>query len=458
MATPSPTLASSIGDMPVARICEIGQFDGQRVQVRGWLANRRSKGKLHFLQVRDGSGIIQAVMFKGDVDEATFVQADHLLQETSLIVAGTVRKDERAASGYEIACDALLVVSAARAEYPISPKQHGVAFLMDHRHLWLRSRRQHAILRVRARIVKAIRDFFDSNGYVLVDTPIFTPNACEGTSTLFETDYHDEKAYLSQSGQLYSEATAMALGKVYTFGPTFRAEKSKTRRHLTEFWMCEPEAAFLQLEGVVDLAEDMTCAIAAAVLQDCGAELDTIDTIRSEAEEDRQLKPRREALAQVRKPFVRMDYATAIAKLQELGSDIQFGDDLGADDETTLTRLFETPIFVQRYPAEIKAFYMKRDPNDPVRSLSVDMLAPEGYGEVIGGGQREDDYDTLLAMIDKHGLPRSAFEWYLDLRRFGSVPHGGFGIGLERTVAWMCGLPHVRETIAFPRLMDRLRP
>ncbi|MSQ84563.1 MAG: asparagine--tRNA ligase [Myxococcales bacterium] len=455
---PPRHLPSSIGSLPVAYIADIGQFADQRVQLRGWLHNRRSKGKLHFLQVRDGSGLIQAVMFKGDFDDETFALADHLHQESALIVSGTVKVDARAPSGYELACDGLLVVSAAAADFPISPKEHGVAFLMDHRHLWLRSRRQTAILRVRARIVKSIRDFFDNRDYVLVDTPIFTPNACEGTSTLFETDYHDQKAYLSQSGQLYSEATAMALGRVYTFGPTFRAEKSKTRRHLTEFWMVEPEAAFMDLQGVIDLAQDLVCTIAADVLRDRSAELDLIDSIRSEAEEHRQLKPRRAALALIQKPFVQLDYAEAIEKLQALGSDIAFGDDLGADDETKLTLEYDRPIFVRRYPAQIKAFYMKRDPADPVRSLSVDMLAPEGYGEVIGGGQREDDHATLQAAITHHQLPQTAFDWYLDLRKYGSVPHGGFGLGLERAVAWVCGLPHVRETIAFPRLMDRLRP
>ncbi len=459
MTTPhSPALMQQLPDLPVAYISNIAEFDQKRVQIRGWLYNRRSKGKLHFLQVRDGSGIIQAVMFKGDVSEETFAIADHLTQETSIIVTGTVKKDERAAAGYELSCDGLHVVAAAAADYPISPKEHGVAFLMDHRHLWLRSRRQHAILKVRARIVKSIRDFFDNGGYLLVDTPIFTPNACEGTSTLFETDYHGQKAYLSQSGQLYSEATAMAFGKVYTFGPTFRAEKSKTRRHLTEFWMVEPEAAYLGLDGVMDLAEDLLCTICADVLRDCPTELDTIDSIRSEAEEHRQLKPRREALALVQKPFPRVDYGSAIAQLQSLGSDIPFGDDLGGDDETILTQKYDTPIFVTRYPAEVKAFYMKRDPGDPVRSLSVDCLAPEGYGEIIGGGQREDDHDTLVAGIRKHDLPMSSFDWYLDLRKYGSVPHGGFGLGLERTVAWVCGLPHVRETIPFARLMDRLRP
>ncbi len=455
---PSPHLPIALPDLPIATVAAIAPFDGQRVQVRGWLYSRRSKGKLHFLQVRDGTGIIQAVMFKGDVDEATFACADHLSQETSLLVSGTVRRDERAPSGYELAADGLTVVQASAADYPISPKEHGVAFLMDHRHLWLRSRRQHAILRVRARIVKSIRDFFDSNGYLLLDTPIFTPAACEGTSTLFETEYHGQKAYLSQSGQLYNEANAMAFGKVYTFGPTFRAEKSKTRRHLTEFWMVEPEAAYLNLDGVMDLAEGLMTTIAADVLRDCGAELDTIDAIRSEVEEQKQLKPRREALALIQAPFPRIDYADAVAMLHTLGSDMPYGDDLGADDETILTQQFATPIFVTRYPAEVKAFYMKRDPDRPDRALCVDMLAPEGYGEVIGGGQREDDHDTLLAAINKHQLPVEAFDWYLDLRKYGSVPHGGFGLGLERTVAWVCGLPHVRETIPFARLMDRLRP
>ncbi len=454
----SPALPLILPGLPVATISEIAQFEGQRVQVRGWLYGRRSKGKLHFLQVRDGSGIIQAVMFKGDVDEVTFEKADHLTQETSLIVTGTVRKDERSAIGYELACDGLTIVTEAHADYPISPKEHGVAFLMDHRHLWLRSRRQHAIMRVRARIVKTIRDFFDDRGFLLMDTPIFTPNACEGTSTLFETEYHGEKAYLSQSGQLYSEATAMAFGKVYTFGPTFRAEKSKTRRHLTEFWMVEPEAAYMDLDGTMDLAEDLIVTICQKVLEHCGPELDTIDSIRTEAENDRQLKPRREALALIQKPFPRVDYGDAVEKLHELGSDMPFGDDMGADDETKLTQLYDRPILVNRYPAEVKAFYMKRDPTDPVRSLSVDMLAPEGYGEIIGGGQREDDYETLRAAIEKHGLPMESFDWYLDLRKYGSVPHAGFGLGLERTVAWVCGLPHVRETIPFARLMDRLRP
>jgi asparaginyl-tRNA synthetase len=454
----SPALPIALPDLPVVRICDLAQHEGERVQLRGWLYNRRSKGKLHFLQIRDGFGVVQAVMFRGDVDDETFVRADHLSQETSLLISGTVRKDERSPLGVELACDGMQVVSVSAADYPITPKDHGVAFLMDNRHLWLRSRRQHAILRVRARINKSIRDFFDSNGYLLVDTPIFTPAACEGTSTLFETEYHGEKAYLSQSGQLYNEANAMAFGKVYTFGPTFRAEKSKTRRHLTEFWMVEPEAAFLDLEGVMNLAEDLLCTIAADVLRDCGAELDTVDSIRSEAEEQKQLKPRREALALIQKPFPRIEHSEAVRILQSLGSDIQADDDLGADDETILTQRYDTPIFVKRYPAIVKAFYMKRDPSEPNRSLSVDMLAPEGYGEIVGGGQREDDHDTLLAAINKHELPVSAFDWYLDLRKYGSVPHGGFGLGLERTVAWMCGLPHVRETIAFPRLMDRLRP
>jgi asparaginyl-tRNA synthetase len=454
----SPTLPLALPDLLVARIADIAQWSGQRVQIRGWLYGKRSKGKLHFLQVRDGSGLIQAVVFKGDVDDATFARADRLTQESSLIVSGTVKADARAPIGFELACDGVTVVHEAQPDYPISPKDHGTAFLMDHRHLWLRSRRQLAILKVRARIVKAIRDFFDSNGFLLLDTPIFTPNACEGTSTLFETEYHGQKAYLSQSGQLYSEATAAAFGRVYTFGPTFRAEKSKTRRHLTEFWMVEPEVAYMDLAGAMDLAEDLVCAICADVLRDCGPELDTVDAIRSEAEEDRQLKPRREALALVQKPFPRIDYGDAVLRLHELGSDVPMGDDFGGDDETMLTKQFDRPILVHRYPAQVKAFYMKRDPADATRALSVDMLAPEGYGEIVGGGQREDDHDTLLAGIRHHQLPEPAFSWYLDLRKYGSVPHAGFGLGLERTVAWICGLPHVRETVPFPRLMDRLRP
>jgi asparaginyl-tRNA synthetase len=454
----SPSLLLAVDGVPVARISEIGDFEGQRVQVRGWLRRRRSKGKLHFLVVRDGSAEIQAVVSKRNVSDEVFERVASLTTESSLIVTGTVKADERAPSGFELSADGVEIVHLTDDEFPISPKAHGTAFLMDHRHLWLRSRRQHAVLHVRAQIVRSIRDYFDDAGYLLLDTPIFTPAACEGTTTLFETAYHEQTAYLSQSGQLYNEANAMAFGRVYTFGPTFRAEKSKTRRHLTEFWMVEPEAAYIDLDGVMALAEGLVLKIAADVLERCGEHLDVIDSIRSEAEDERGLLPRREALAKIKGPFPRLDYAEAVERLQALGSDITFGEDLGGDDETLLTQAFDTPIFVHRYPAAIKAFYMKKDAADPVRSLSVDMLAPEGYGEIVGGGQREDDHQTLVDAIEAHGLPQEAFDWYLDLRRYGSVPHGGFGLGLERTVAWVCGVPHVRETIPFPRLMDRLKP
>jgi len=454
---PSRALVATAGDMPIARVSEIGAYEGQRVQVRGWLARRASKGKLHFLQVRDGSGQIQAVFFKGDVAPEIFEAADHLTQESAIIVTGTVRADPRSPLGFELAADGLVVVSRALGDYPITNKEHGTAFLMENRHLWLRSRRQSAILRVRARIIKSIRDYFDNNGFTLCDTPIFTPAACEGTTTLFETNYFGEKAYLTQSGQLYNEATCAALGKVYTFGPTFRAEKSKTRRHLTEFWMVEPEVAYLDIEGVMDLAEDFLCYVVEHVIDNCERELDTIDEIRDE-EEGAHVKPRVESLRCVRKPFPRIHYDGAVAQLRALGSDIPAGDDFGGDDETMLTKQYDRPIMVHRYPSAVKAFYMKQDPAQPGHAMCVDVLAPEGYGEIIGGGQREDDFDTLLNAINAHGLPLDAFGWYLDLRRYGSVPHGGFGLGVERTVAWICGLPHVRETIPFARMLEKVHP
>ena len=424
---------------------DIHDHVGERVQLNGWLYNRRSKGKLHFLQLRDGTGIIQCVVFYKDVPEATFQLADHLRQETSLSVTGEVRKDPRSPIGYELAVDGLEVLARPTREYPISPKAHGTAFLMDHRHLWLRSRRQTAILRVRAEIVSAIRDFFDSRSFVLVDAPIFTPAACEGTSTLFETDFHGQKAYLTQSGQLYMEAAAMALGKVYCFGPTFRAEKSKTRRHLAEFWMVEPEVAFLDLDRDMDLAESFVEHVVARVLEKRSAELDALgrDLAR---------------LQKVRAPFPRICYREALEILRSAGQDVSFGDDFGAEHETIIGNSFDRPVMVHRYPMASKAFYMKPDPEDPELALCVDMIAPEGYGEVIGGGQREDDLLRLEAAIDRHGLPREAFSWYLDLRRYGSVPHAGFGLGLERTVAWLCGISHVRETIPFPRMIERLTP
>jgi asparaginyl-tRNA synthetase len=425
-------------------IDEIAGYDGQEVELRGWLYQRRSSGKLHFLQVRDGTGILQCVVFRGDVDEETFLRADHLPQESSLIVRGTVRKDPRAPGGYELSVRGLVVVAEA-LPFPITPKEHGTAFLMDHRHLWIRSRRQHAILRVRAEIIRAVRDFFDSRGFTLVDAPIFTPAACEGTTTLFETDYFGQKAYLTQSGQLYMEAAALALGKVYCFGPTFRAEKSKTRRHLTEFWMVEPEVAYFTLEEDMQLAEDFLMSIVERVLERRRPELTLLERDLSKLEA-------------IRRPFLRMHYEEAIHCLRERGSDIEWGQDLGGDDETILTRDLDRPVLVHHYPAAVKAFYMKKDPTDPRLSLSVDVLAPEGYGEVIGGGQREDSLEELEAAIRKHGLPLEAFGWYLDLRRYGSVPHAGFGLGIERTVAWLCGLSHVRETIPFPRMLERLTP
>jgi len=429
---------------PWVYIEDIGRHDGQSVTLKGWLYNKRSSGKLHFLMVRDGTGILQCVVFKKDVPEDQFTIADHLPQESSLIVTGTVRKDERAPLGYELGVTNLEVVHSAE-DYPITPKEHGIAFLLDHRHLWVRSARQHAVLRIRAEVVRACREYFDQRGFVLFDSPILTPAACEGTTTLFETPYFDDKAYLTQSGQLYLEAGALAFGKVYCFGPTFRAEKSKTRRHLMEFWMVEPEVAFLDLAGDMDLAEDFVAAIVERVLTTRRRELAVLE--RDVA-----------VLERVRKPFPRITYADALALLRERGFSLEWGADFGAEEETAIATSFDRPVLVHRYPIECKAFYMKADPADPRVALCVDMLAPEGYGEIIGGGQREDDYATLQAKIRQHHLPEEAFGWYLDLRRYGSVPHAGFGMGIERVVTWLCGLPHLRETIPFPRMLERLRP
>ena len=434
-------------EAPRVYIRDIGEYVDKSVTLYGWLYNKRSSGKLHFLQVRDGTETIQAVMFKGDFDEETFKRADALPQESALKITGTVKKDDRSPIGYEIGVTALDVLSEA-ADYPITPKEHGTAFLMDHRHLWLRSSRQHAIMRVRAQIIKAIRDYFDDNAFTLIDAPIFTPSACEGTSNLFETEYFEEKAYLTQSGQLYMEAAAAAFGKVYCFGPTFRAEKSKTRRHLTEFWMVEPEVAFNDLDANIDLAEDFVVFIVARVLENCRRELQVLERDISKLEN-------------IKKPFPRITYDEALAILQEKGTEEQrvpWGEDFGGDEETVISQQFDRPVFIHRYPAQCKAFYMKADPQNPKLSLNVDMIAPEGYGEVIGGGQREDDLNILLQKIEAHDLPLEAFDWYLDLRKYGSFPHSGFGLGVERTVSWLCGLHHVRETIPFPRLMGRLRP
>ncbi len=430
--------------MTKAFVEKIAQFEGQEVLLQGWLAAKRSSGKIHFLQVRDGTGTIQCVMVKANSDEEEFAAADRCPQESSIEVKGTVRKDARSPIGFEIEATSFKIVAEAEP-YPISPKDHGTAFLMEHRHLWLRSRRQHAILRIRATIVRAIRDYFDNNGFLLVDAPILTPAACEGTTTLFELDYFGEKAYLTQSGQLYNEATAAAFGKTYCFGPTFRAEKSKTRRHLMEFWMVEPEMAYADLEENMRVAEDFLVYVVGRVLEERQVELATLE---------RDLAP----LEAVKGPFPRVHYKDAVAKLQELGSDIVDGEDFGADDETVLTKLYDRPIIVHHYPSAAKAFYMKPDPDDPKYCFSMDVLAPEGYGEVIGGGQREESKEVLEAAIEAHKLPKEAFEWYLDLRRYGSVPHSGFGLGVERTVAWICGLPHIRETIPFPRMLEKITP
>ncbi len=426
-------------------IKDLSEFVGKEVTLKGWLYNERSSGKVKFLILRDGTGLLQCVYFKGNVSEEVFELASRLGQESSIEVTGKVKVEPRAPGGYELDATGLKVISESH-DYPITPKEHGVEFLMDHRHLWLRSSKQVAILRIRHRIVKAIRDYFDGKGFTLMDPPIITPAACEGTSTLFETDYFDlGKAYLTQSGQLYAEAGAMALGKVYTFGPTFRAEKSKTRRHLTEFWMVEPEVAFAELNDDMDLAEDFLEYIVQTVLKDKAEELKVLERDTTK-------------LQNVKKPLPRISYDEAVEILKKNGIEFEWGNDLGGTDETVVSNQFDKPVMVHRYPAEVKAFYMKRDPNNPKLALAVDVLAPEGYGEIIGGSQREDDFDLLLSRIKEHNLPQEAFEWYLDLRRYGSVPHSGFGLGLERTVAWICGLDHVRETIPFARMIYRNTP
>ena len=426
-------------------IQDIVRHDGQQVTVDGWLHNRRSSGKIHFLIVRDGTGFVQAVMSKAAVGEEAFTRADHLSQETALSVTGTVRADARARGGYELDVQEIRIHSEAH-DYPITPKEHGVDYLMDRRHLWIRSERQAAILRVRHEVINAIRDFFNSRGFILCDTPIFTPAACEGTSTLFPVQYfEDETAFLTQSGQLYNEANAMALGKVYAFGPTFRAEKSKTRRHLTEFWMVEPEMAYADLNDVIALAEGLVVSVVGRVLETRRRELQVLE---------RDTAP----LERVTAPFPRLRYDEAARILQEKGLPFEYGTDLGGTDETVLSEQFDRPVCVTHYPATVKAFYMKPDPEQPDKALCVDVLAPEGYGEIIGGGQRLDDLELLQQRIREHDLPEAAFEWYLDLRRYGSVPHGGFGMGVERCVAWICKLEHVRETIPYPRMLYRLYP
>lgn len=430
--------------MACAYIQDIAKHEGSETTLRGWVYNKRSSGKLQFLLLRDGTGTIQCVGFKGNFTAEQFEALDKLTQESSIEVRGRVRKDDRAPGGFELEMTGFEVLQVAD-NYPITPKDHGIAFLMENRHLWLRSSHQHAILKVRHEIIKACRDYFDDQGFTLVDTPVFTPNACEGTTTLFETDYFDQKAYLTQSGQLYNEATAAAFGKVYCFGPTFRAEKSKTRRHLMEFWMVEPEVAFATLEDTIQLAEGLICFILERVLSRRRGELQTLERDTT-------------ALERIKPPFPRLSYDEAVKILQSAGSEIKWGSDFGGGDETILSERFDSPVMVHRYPAQVKAFYMQPDTGRPEVSLSVDVLAPEGYGEIIGGGQRVHDHDLLLRRLNEHTLPVEPFKWYLDLRKYGTAPHAGFGMGIERVVAWICRLDHLRETIAFPRMLYRIYP
>jgi asparaginyl-tRNA synthetase len=437
----------------VVQSSKLADHVGASVTLAGWVYNKRSSGKLHFLEVRDGFGIVQCVMSKRDVGEEVFEKAGHLQQESSLRITGKVSAHPKQAGVFELHAEGFELVAQPTDAYPISPKEHGTEFLMDHRHLWMRSKKQHAILRIRHAIIRAIRDFFDDRDFTLVDAPIFTPNACEGTSTLFETDFHGQPAFLTQSGQLYMEAGAAAFGRAYCFGPTFRAEKSKTRRHLAEFWMVEPEVAFMTLDGAMDLAEDLVCSIVGRLLETRRSELDAIE---------RAIAP----LEAIQKPFPRISYTEAVdiigeerAKLTDTQAPpLVWGSDFGGEDETLLSKRFDKPVLVHRYPAAVKAFYMKRAPEDERLALGVDMIAPEGYGEVVGGGERESDLAVLDAAIAAHQLPMEAFSWYRDLRKFGTFPHAGFGLGIERMVAWMCGLPHVRETIPFPRMLHRLAP
>jgi asparaginyl-tRNA synthetase len=423
---------------------DVGQYEGKDVEIKGWIYNTRSSGKVRFLLVRDGTGIIQTVVSSESAAPELFAVADKLTQESSLILKGSVRAEPRAPGGYEILPKEIKVIQFTR-DYPITPKAHSVEFLQPIRHLWLRSKKQNAILRIRHEIIKAIRDFFDDRGFINCDTPILTPAAVEGTTTLFPVDYFGDTVYLTQSGQLYNEATAAALGKVYCFGPTFRAEKSKTRRHLTEFWMVEPEVSYLELDGIMDLEEEMVVYVVERVLEKRRPELQILERDLAKLEG-------------IKKPFPRMTYQEAVEMIRKKDKDFKAGDDFGAPQESILSESFDRPVMVHRYPAEVKAFYMKRDPRDDGLSLSVDMIAPEGYGEIIGGGQREDDYDLLVKRIKEHKLPMDAYKWFLDLRLFGTCPHGGFGLGLERTVAWICKIPHVRETIPFPRMLDKIYP
>lgn len=425
-------------------IRDIADYVGQEVTLKGWVYNRTDKGKLQFLVIRDGTGFIQAVAFQKDLPAEVFERAASLTQESSVVVNGIVRADPRAPGGYELGITNIEIIQLVQ-DYPIALKEHGVEFLMANRHLWIRTKRQHAILMVRVEVIRAIRDWLDSHGFVNMDTPILTPAACEGTTTLFETDYFGEPAYLTQSGQLYNEATIMAFGKVYCFGPTFRAEKSKTRRHLTEFWMVEPEIAFCDLYDLMEVEEQFVSYIVQRVLERRAKELELLERDTSR-------------LAKVEPPFPRLSYDEAVELLRKQGFDFQWGEDFGAPHETAISDQFEKPVFVHHYPTQCKAFYMQPEPGRPEVCRSVDLLAPEGYGEIIGGGERIADYELLEQRIREHNLPREAYEWYLDLRKYGTVPHAGFGLGVERTVSWLTGIHHLREAIPFPRMLERIYP
>jgi asparaginyl-tRNA synthetase len=430
---------------PIITIADLADHVDHRVTLQGWVFNWRKKGKLRFIILRDGFGYLQCVVFRPEVSEDVWQTAVELTQESSLRVTGVVVEDERAPGGFELKVSDLETVQIA-PEYPIGKKDHGPDFLLNHRHLWLRSKRQHAIMRVRSELERAIHDFFHARGYTQIDSPILTPAAAEGTSTLFETEYFGDTAYLSQSGQLYLEPAAAALGKVYCFGPTFRAEKSKTRRHLTEFWMVEPEVAWMRFDGLLDLCEEFVRELVARILDRCAVDLERLERDAS------KLEPAAQG------DYPRVDYGEAVATLRELGQNIQFGDDFGAEDETLLTQQFDRPFMVTRFPASVKAFYMEPDPDDPERVLAVDVLAPEGYGEIIGGSERAVSLQHLEQKVAEHDLPREAYEWYLDVRKYGSFPHSGFGMGIERCVAWICGLSHLRETSPYPRMLNRLYP
>jgi len=430
--------------MKTVRIKELPQHIGEKVTINGWLYNKRTSGKLQFPIIRDGSGYLQCVVFKKEVSEETWKAADEVSQESSVRITGTVRAEERAPGGVELGVETFEILGSAQ-DYPITPKEHGTAFLMDLRHLWLRSKNQHAILRIRNEVEKSIRDFFYDRDFVLIDSPILTANAAEGTSTLFETDYFGEKAFLSQSGQLYLEPAAASFGRVYCFGPTFRAEKSKTRRHLMEFWMVEPEVAFLEFDGLQELAEEFVEYLVGRAMDRCAEELKVLERDLTKLEN-------------VKRPFPRITYRDAIELLKSKGMPANFGDDIGGDEETVIANSFNAPVIITKYPAAIKAFYMQPDPEDPTLALGMDMIAPEGYGEIIGGSQRIHDHDLLLQRIQEHGLPLDKFQWYLDTRKYGTFPHSGFGMGIERCVAWISGVPHLRETIPYPRMLNRIYP